>query len=231
MQRTQRYCSPHCRNRRVHPGGQPVIVGLRPCERCSATFKVARNYQEQRWCSKRCAVASQPRRIKAPPKPCPVYAKSCGRCARLFTARTKARSLCGLADCAPPMRMLTCMDCGLEELRPTKRGRVNRRCDACVLERARDRRHAGKVARRSRLGTVDLVVRKAIYERDGWQCQLCHQPVRQGLRSPNPRSASLDHIVPVSLGGKHERANVQLAHLRCNNLKGNRGVFQLRWAS
>jgi 5-methylcytosine-specific restriction endonuclease McrA len=33
---------------------------------------------------------------------------------------------------------------------------------------------------------------------------------------------SLDHIVPVSLGGTHTWANVQLAHLRCNVSKGNR---------
>jgi 5-methylcytosine-specific restriction endonuclease McrA len=34
-------------------------------------------------------------------------------------------------------------------------------------------------------------------------------------------SASLDHIVPVSLGGAHVPGNVQLAHLICNNIKAD----------
>jgi len=35
-------------------------------------------------------------------------------------------------------------------------------------------------------------------------------------------SVSLDHIVPVSLGGMHSMANVQCAHLFCNLSKNNR---------
>lgn len=34
---------------------------------------------------------------------------------------------------------------------------------------------------------------------------------------------SIDHIVPLSQGGTHELANVQLAHYRCNLSKNNRG--------
>jgi len=39
---------------------------------------------------------------------------------------------------------------------------------------------------------------------------------------PHPESLSIDHIMPLSLGGKHIRANVQLTHLICNLKKGNR---------
>jgi 5-methylcytosine-specific restriction endonuclease McrA len=42
------------------------------------------------------------------------------------------------------------------------------------------------------------------------------------LRRPSPWSVSLDHIVPVSKGGTHTRDNVQAAHLRCNQAKGDR---------
>jgi 5-methylcytosine-specific restriction endonuclease McrA len=34
---------------------------------------------------------------------------------------------------------------------------------------------------------------------------------------------SLDHIEPLSLGGKHVPENVQITHLACNMAKGNRG--------
>lgn len=33
-------------------------------------------------------------------------------------------------------------------------------------------------------------------------------------------SVSLDHVVPLSQGGAHDPANVQLAHLTCNVRKG-----------
>lgn len=58
-----------------------------------------------------------------------------------------------------------------------------------------------------------------IFERDGWRCGICMKPVSASLRWPNPKSASLDHIVPISRGGHHVRANVQLSHLGCNSRK------------
>lgn len=59
--------------------------------------------------------------------------------------------------------------------------------------------------------------------RDGWRCGLCQRRVNRNLPYPNPMSASLDHIVPLSKGGKHASENVQISHLRCNMAKGNRG--------
>ena len=37
---------------------------------------------------------------------------------------------------------------------------------------------------------------------------------------------TIDHIVPLSKGGRHEYANVQPAHSLCNHVKGN-GEFSL----
>lgn len=65
--------------------------------------------------------------------------------------------------------------------------------------------------------------RDQIGERDGWACGLCGQRVRKALTYPHPRSPSLDHITPLSLGGKHVKSNVQISHLACNVAKGNRG--------
>lgn len=61
-----------------------------------------------------------------------------------------------------------------------------------------------------------------VYERDGWICGLCGLPVDDYLTYPDPRSASLDHVTPLSLGGSHMLENVQLAHLGCNVQKGAR---------
>jgi 5-methylcytosine-specific restriction endonuclease McrA len=59
-----------------------------------------------------------------------------------------------------------------------------------------------------------------VFERDGWTCGLCSEPVDPALSWPDPQSASLDHVLPLSRGGSHTMANVQLAHLGCNVEKG-----------
>lgn len=63
---------------------------------------------------------------------------------------------------------------------------------------------------------VEPINDKRIFIRDGWICQICRQKVDKKLKYPNPKSASLDHIIPLSKGGTHTHNNVQLAHLKCN---------------
>ncbi|MEU2794298.1 HNH endonuclease signature motif containing protein [Streptomyces sp. NPDC007100] len=60
-----------------------------------------------------------------------------------------------------------------------------------------------------------------IYERDRWICQLCHGGIGSAVDWPDPWSATLDHIKPVSLAGKHEPENLQTAHWICNVRKGD----------
>lgn len=79
-------------------------------------------------------------------------------------------------------------------------------------------------ARRARLrhAFVETFDRLEIFQRDGWICGLCELPVDPALSWPDPMSPSLDHIVPIALGGKHSRANAQCTHLTCNVHKGAR---------
>jgi 5-methylcytosine-specific restriction endonuclease McrA len=83
---------------------------------------------------------------------------------------------------------------------------------------ADDRRRALKRG----AGTAVKVNRLAVFERDEWTCRLCLGDVDPSVKHPHPLSKSLDHIVPLSLGGAHEPSNVQLAHLRCNIQKSNK---------
>lgn len=89
------------------------------------------------------------------------------------------------------------------------------------------RKNLRKKTQRRRALTSDpdaeSIDRDEIGGRDGWRCGLCGKRVDRRLTWPNPRSASLDHIVPLSRGGKHDRQNVQISHLSCNVAKGNRG--------
>lgn len=48
-------------------------------------------------------------------------------------------------------------------------------------------------------------------------CALCGRPVDFSLKYPDPMSATIDHIVPISLGGSPiDLENLQLAHSACN---------------
>lgn len=96
---------------------------------------------------------------------------------------------------------------------------------------ANRRRRALQVGRKSEPYTA-----VEIAERDGWLCQICLQNGRSKVTArigksrhfPDPRSLSIDHIIPVTRGGDDVRTNVQAAHFVCNASKGNRGSDQLR---
>lgn len=62
------------------------------------------------------------------------------------------------------------------------------------------------------------------YERDNWTCGICDKSIDRELAYPDPMSVSLDHIVPLSLGGEHSLANTRASHLTCNVKRGNRAA-------
>lgn len=54
-------------------------------------------------------------------------------------------------------------------------------------------------------------------------CGICGRPVDLTLKSPDPMSACIDHIVPVSKGGHpSDIENLQLAHWACNRAKSDK---------
>jgi 5-methylcytosine-specific restriction endonuclease McrA len=87
---------------------------------------------------------------------------------------------------------------------------------------ARRERYQRRRALKKAAATGEVVVFSAVADRDGWVCGLCDVAVDPDLQWPDPFSGSLDHVVPLSRGGAHDPGNVQLAHLRCNTVKGNR---------
>lgn len=77
--------------------------------------------------------------------------------------------------------------------------------------------------RAARLGIFhELVLLSVLLKRDKSRCQICRQGKRRGDKW------SVDHILPISLGGNHSYANTHLAHLSCNIARGNRGAAQMR---
>lgn len=62
-----------------------------------------------------------------------------------------------------------------------------------------------------------------IAERDRFRCGLCGTRVPMVLKHPHPDSPVVDHVIPLVGGGSDLRLNAQLAHFRCNAVKGAAG--------
>ena len=124
-------------------------------------------------------------------------------------------------DARPAVVEKPCPYCGA-----TMRGAKRKQCGApeCRLrfnaERSRGFMHERRARMRNnaweRFNPID------VYERDGWLCGICGDAVDRLAKAPDPLSVSLDHIVPVSLGGPHTRENTRCSHLGCNARRGNR---------
>lgn len=64
----------------------------------------------------------------------------------------------------------------------------------------------------------DITLEK-LFDRDKGICRLCGKPCDRNDKTCGPNYPSIDHIIPISKGGKHVWDNVQLAHRQCNIAK------------
>ncbi len=119
-----------------------------------------------------------------------------------------------------------CRDCGVEVARPQW---LCPECKVAVLVRhGRRVSREGYYRRAQRTGVEYVYIeRRKVCERDGWRCGICHRQIDPTLAYPHLRSASLDHIVPISRGGSHGLLNVQAAHWGCNRAEGAKFDGQL----
>lgn len=93
--------------------------------------------------------------------------------------------------------------------------------DTCAKTRQRARWLNRQAAMRGAF--VAPVNRLEIFQRDRWRCYRCGCRLLKTASIPNPRTATLDHLVPLTRDGTHEPANVRACCYACNLSKGNRG--------
>ena len=68
----------------------------------------------------------------------------------------------------------------------------------------------------------EKIDRTSVFERDGWKCQICGiETPKNLLGAYNKNAPELDHIIPLSRGGKHIPSNIQCACRSCNFKKSN----------
>lgn len=231
-------CSRACaRNAR---GKQPKTYA---CLRCGNPFRRKRfpggsTSCGKKYCSRDCAFAARREKLPCAARPTEQAAK-CRRELERWR-RERERLIAEEADRwmpnrPPPGRL--CPDCESSWIYP-QRGR--RCCAECSKHkrkaaRRRNRRrirrlHGGDNHRKRcrRYGAPYTPIKnQAIYDRDGWACQLCGvELLRKYLRTSagiDPRSPTLDHIIPLCLGPDspgHVESNVQAACWDCNTRRG-----------
>lgn len=139
----------------------------------------------------------------------------------------------------PTYGNVACQDCG-GEFPNRSHNKTSKYCEPCTAkrcvvrandwkranpERSRDNRKQAFHIRRARLlgRPIERFKVREIFIRDKWRCGICHIGINRKLQYPDPMSSSIDHILPISEGGGHTRANVRATHLTCNVRRGARG--------
>lgn len=122
--------------------------------------------------------------------------------------------------------------------RAARAARPRPRCARCGVSTAHRKQINARFCSLRCLRTYNSTLRRAlargvdadrfdhieVFERDRWTCGLCGEAVERGLSGLDPMGPTLDHVVPIARGGAHTMANTQLAHRRCNTVKGARRV-------
>lgn len=99
------------------------------------------------------------------------------------------------------------------------------------LHKTIDDRKTNKEKRFALNGEPDWTITLAgLSKRDNNICHICDEEVdwndyyidNKGTYICGNKYPSIDHVVPIALGGKHQKDNVRLAHRVCNSKKGMR---------
>lgn len=209
------------------------------CRWCFAEFTPAPKARGQVFCSRRCVEQERNQRVR-----------TCA-CGWRFSASSRHTTVCDWckrkATAGPIVTILGGPSCRMRKpAKPTWRGATARPCRSCgatvspggkylhaicaPCKQAKKKRASrlARIRRRGLLAVGSVPYRASdIFARDGHRCHLCGKRVSD-KPVPHPMAATIDHLVPISAGGRDAPDNVATAHFVCNSRRGNRGIAQLR---
>jgi 5-methylcytosine-specific restriction endonuclease McrA len=197
------------------------------CRQCSEPITAPRGRRgpASRYCGARCRDRHRraPRLGPAQPRGRLVRLHTCQQCGGEFRSRALVATCCStrcsalLGHAERPREPKPCAEC-CTSFAGTERAKFcSDRCSARWRKRTRNGRLKNRI-------DAEKFSPREVFDRDGWTCQLCGGPCDPSVRVPSLQAATLDHIIPVSLGGSHTRANVRCAHYSCNSRRGARDV-------
>lgn len=203
------------------------------CVGCSTTFTYAQRTKLPQYCSEECC---NRRRRRAP------LVADCRVCKKPFDTGGGGQSgrpklYCGKKcyrranyDHAPRSKVSfpTCHECDRVYCgrRGPRSGEITVCPDVACQRLAHNRRMRKCLpTRRARKldAFIEYVDRQQVFEHDGYRCHLCRRKTLRTKQVPHPRAPTIDHIVPLSRGGKHEYVNCRTACFLCNAQKNAYG--------
>ena len=206
----------------------------RVCAHCGSAFaRKSKGRDALRFCSKACAGAERTKSKKPRARVVPSQ-RQCVACGVTFTTHQKAR-VCS-SECRKAYRLAkykadcACRVCGVALVYRVGHTRSKfcsatcRRKSMRARETHKEAKRASKAMRRARAKGADgeMVRPFAVFDRDGWHCQICGVATPRDKRGTyEPDAPELDHIIPLAAGGSHTYANTQCACRRCNGAKGD----------
>jgi 5-methylcytosine-specific restriction endonuclease McrA len=213
------------------------------CLRCGEEYK-AKSKDRDTFCSRGCAFAWVQENPMLGPEPAPKPTLACEICGQ--PASNTLAKTCGPACRAERNRRIErqrgasrttrasrpCKQCGKMFVPEYGNRRKSYCSDKCgkKADRRKRKRYTGTLnnVTRKRLRSMhgeswgsmyEPINKQRVFERDKWRCQLCRCKVKR-TQEWDPRQATIDHIIPIVLGGEHKYANVQTACMECNSRKG-----------
>ena len=60
------------------------------------------------------------------------------------------------------------------------------------------------------------------------KCILCGKPIDPDLPARHPMSRTIEHLIPIARGGRHDLDNIDFAHHACNASKQDKTVEEYR---
>ena len=244
----QQCCSPEC----ARVKSQRTQRKYYPCHHCGQLFWKPNAFR-MKYCSRECQSAARPKKEKPAAT---IYKRVCAWCGEEFETTIPHKIYCNSecsyngqlkrmreqwAETYVP-RTYTCKDCGTEFTTECGDKHSVFCCQYCAERYKKRQQHATErhkqyvreaKKRREKLLTenyVENVTYEAVYERDKGICQICGLPVHPIKGIDNNWDGTIDHIEPVSLGGKHAMSNCQLTHRICNALKQQQSeTYTIDW--
>lgn len=215
------------------------------CVVCTKKFTTKRGKRANKCCSRECGFeyirggfkVERDRKDRALlGQVCYAEWKRCAACEKPFLAKREERDTCSVA-CAAKRYTISgcrCIDCG------AKREHYSQRCGPCRERRKagakanykpvrnKDKRKAEKARRRARGRTTIAapVSLQDVLKVYGLKCHICGKRVNPSTTN-QADSATMDHVVPMALGGWHDLCNLRPAHHLCNSRKGAEFTGQL----
>ena len=207
-------------------------ANIRKCIVCQKDFKRQKRKKDAvRCCSRECGfqyLRTLRSGKKATPQPKADSSAECRHCKATFTTSHKGKAYCSLACVALSAKEksakngASCVGCG------AKRAKASAYCQACRVENSKRNSATEKATRKARTKKVITapVSLLEVLTRYGWKCHICQGPIYL-IPEGYGQQATLDHVVPLALGGWHDLTNLRPAHQSCNSAKGAKYIGQL----